>query len=124
MPSMKFAQRLVVGRRTACQIAKAQILTDALLEFARRAHVDAKTVEPHFQHQSRIVGPLTTSIFVLVFEAAQIDRLHYLMHKETEMIGAQHIFHVGGQQLGLVGRIRLIIWHVHSCQKPHTDFKC
>lgn len=82
MAAMKFTECLVVWRGPTGQIAGAEILADALLHLARGAHVDPKTIEPHFQHQSRIVGSLPAGAFFLFLEAAQIERFHHLMHQE------------------------------------------
>lgn len=103
MTAMKFAQRLVIGSGSSRQITEAQVLANALFELARSAYADSKTIQPYFQHQSRIVGSLPANIFFLVLEAAQIERLHHLMNQETKMIGTQDIFYMGRQQFSLIG---------------------
>jgi len=84
------------------KIAKAQILPDALLELARRAHIHAEAVQPDLQHHPRIVRALPARVLLLILENAQVARFRYFVHYETEMIGPQHILHMGGQQLGLI----------------------
>jgi len=94
MPPVKLAQRLVVRRSPASQIAEAQVFPDPLLQLPRRAHVHAKPVQPYLQHHPRIVGPLSARVFFLI-KSAQVARLHHLVHQKTEMIGAQHVLHMG-----------------------------
>jgi len=80
---MKFAQRLVVGRSPASQIAEAQIFPDALFELARRAHVHAEPVQPYLQHHPRIAGQLPACVFLPLVKNAQVARLHHLVHAKT-----------------------------------------
>src|SRR5271170_4849182 len=116
MSSMKFAQRLVIRLGATRQVAKAQILANALLQLARRAHVYAESIQPNLQQHPRVVRPLAARVLLLLFENPQVTGLHHFVHHKTKMIGAQNILHVGGQQLSLLRRIRLIGWHASSCQ--------
>jgi hypothetical protein len=103
MPTMKLAQRLVVGARSSGQIPESKILANALLQLAGRPYVHTKTVQPNLQHHPWIVSALSARLFLLPLKRAQIAGFHHFVHHKTKMIRSQHILHVCGQQLCLIG---------------------
>jgi len=84
------------GVAPPAKIAKAQILPDALLELARRAHIHAEAVQPDLQHHPRIVRALPARVLLLILENAQVARFHHFVHHKTKMIRAQNILYMGG----------------------------
>ena len=110
VPGAEMVQRPVVGRRASCQKAQRHVLPDPLLQPPRRGDAQCIGVKPDLHHQSRVIRPLPF-LSILAGEGPQIQSLHHLMHKETQMVSPQHIAYTGRHQPGL---IRLVGQKLHG----------
>ena len=83
MPAMELAQRLVIGRGSARQKAKAQVFPHPLFQFARGAHIQRESIQPHLHHQPRMVGTLSPGVGIRVDKFLQIPTFHYIVQQKT-----------------------------------------
>ena len=101
VPPPKLRQRPVVRLRSRRQVAQPKVFFDALLQPPRARQPHPVGIQPHLQHQRRMVQ---RPAFLAVGrrELAQVQPLHRRVHEKTQMIAAQLIFHAGRQQVRLL----------------------